>query len=97
MENNRRGKDTDENCLIDQEVFAFASTSLTKSTGDTAFTITPTGGSGTGGITYLSTDPGVASIAADSGEVTIAAGGTTTITATKAGDTTYTRPPPATP
>ena len=83
------GKDTDENCLIDQEVFAFASTSLTKSTGDVAFTITPTGGSGTGGITYLSTDPGVASIAADSGEVTIAAGGTTTITATKAGDTTY--------
>ena len=84
------GKDLDENCsLIDQEVFAFASTSLTKSTGDAAFTITPTGGSGTGGITYLSTDPGVASIAADSGEVTIAAGGTTTITATKAGDTIY--------
>ena len=82
------GKDL-ENCLIDQEVFAFASTSITKSTGDAAFTITPTGGSGTGGITYLSTDPGVASIAADSGEVTIAAGGTTTITATKAGDTTY--------
>ena len=83
------GKDLDEICLIDQEVFAFASTSLTKSTGDAAFTITPTGGSGGGGITYLSTDPGVASIAADSGEVTIAAGGTTTITATKAGDTTY--------
>ena len=37
------GKGTDENCLIDQAVFAFASTSLTKSTGDAAFTITPTG------------------------------------------------------
>ena len=50
----------------------------------------PTGGSGTGGITYLSTDPGVATIAADSGEVTIVgSGGTTTITATKAADTNY--------
>ena len=84
------GKDLDGNCpLIDQEVFAFASTSLTKSTGDAAFTITPTGGSGTGGITYQSSDTSVATIAADSGEVTIAGVGTTTITATKAGDTTY--------
>ena len=72
----------------DQAAFDFASASLTRSFGDAAFTITPTGGSGTGGITYLSTNPTVATVAT-TGEVAIAGIGTTTITATKAGDVDY--------
>ena len=83
------GKDLDENCARYQAPFTFASTRLTKSFGDAAFTFTPTGGSGTGGITYQSTDPTVATIASDTGVVTIAGVGTTTITAAKTGDTTY--------
>ena len=82
-------KDTDENCARYQAPFTFASTRLTKGFGDAAFTVTPIGGSGTGGITYLSTDPTVATIVDNTGEVTIEGIGRTTITATKAGDTTY--------
>ena len=83
------GQDLDENCLIDQKVFAFASATLTKGIGDAAFTFTLTDvGSGTGVITYHSSDISVATIDAN-GEVTITGGGETTITATKAKDTTY--------
>ena len=85
------GKDPEVECLIEQAVFAFASPSITKGIGDAAFTIPPTGGAGAGGITYRSTNPTVATIAANTGEVTIIGIGTTTITATKAGDTTYNR------
>ena len=79
-------KDLDENCARYQESFIFAPTRLTKRFGDAVFTFTPTGGTGAGGITYQSSDTSVATIAATTGEVTIVGGGTTTITATKAGD-----------
>ena len=74
---------------VEQAAFAFVSTNLTKSFGDAVFTFTPTGGSGTGVITYLSSDTDVATIVATTGEVAIVGGGTTTITATKAGDSDY--------
>ena len=83
------GKDAEVNCRTGQELFTFDSPRLTKGIGDAAFTITPTGGSGTGGITYQSDAPNVATIAANTGEVTITGDGKTTITATKAGGTTY--------
>ena len=83
------GKDSDENCARYQAPFTFASPRLTKSIEDAAFTATPTGGSGGGGITYLSSDTSVATIDTDTGEVTIVGGGTTTITATKAGNSAY--------
>ena len=77
---------------VEQAAFAFASDMVAKTFGDTTFTFTPTGGSGTGAITWESSDPAVATISATSGEVTIVGDGTTTITtitATKAADTTY--------
>ncbi len=52
------------------------------------YAITNTG-SGIGSITYASSQPGIATVDASSGEVTLIGPGTTTITATKAGDTTY--------
>ena len=53
------------------------------------FTVTATGGSGDGAVTYESDDTAVATVVADSGEVSIVAIGTTTITATKATDANY--------
>lgn len=47
------------------------------------------GGSGTGGITYSSSDPRVATIDASTGALTLVAPGSTTITATKAADSNY--------
>lgn len=62
---------------------------VTKTYGDAVFTHAATGGSGTGAVTYSSSDPAVATID-NSGTVTIQKAGTTTLTATKAGDATYT-------
>ena len=73
----------------DQAEFDFASTTVYKTVGDPVFTFTPTGGSGTGVITYESSKTEVASVSTLNGEVTIGSVGTTTITATKAGDATY--------
>ena len=63
---------------------------VTKAYGDPTFTnaITNTG-SGTGAITYDSSVKSVATVNTTTGEVTILTVGTTTITATKAGDATY--------
>ena len=74
---------------VEQAAFAFANQGEDKINGDDAFTISPTGGSGTGSITWESSDPTVATISATSGEVTIVGGGTTIITATKAADANY--------
>ena len=52
------------------------------------FTVTVTGGSGDGAVTYKSDDPAVATVD-NSGEVIIKTIGTTTITATKAADANY--------
>ena len=83
------GEDTAVNCARYQASFTFASNRLTRSFGDAAFTFTPTGGSGTGAITYASGDTTVASVSATSGEVTIAGVGSAIITATKAADANY--------
>ncbi|MFB0920347.1 MAG: YDG domain-containing protein, partial [Oscillospiraceae bacterium] len=63
---------------------------VTKTYGAAKFTYTATGGSGGGAVSYASSDTSVATIDASTGEVTIKKFGTTTLTVTKAGDTTYT-------
>ncbi len=54
------------------------------------FTQAATGGSGTGTITYESSNQAVATVDTNTGEVTPLSSGTVTITATKEGDDTYT-------
>ncbi len=66
-----------------------AGSDVAKVVGDAKFTQAATGGSGTGAITYSSSTEAVATVNATTGEVTIGGAGTTTITATKAGDDTY--------
>ncbi len=53
---------------------------------DTTFVNTASGGLGTGAITYVSSDPAVATVDATTGTVTVVGLGTATITATKAAD-----------
>ena len=72
----------------EQTSFVFADTTVRKTTGDDPFTVTATGGSGDGAVTYESDDTAVATVD-NSGKVTIVAIGRTTITATKAADTNY--------
>lgn len=57
--------------------------------GDADFTVTATGGSGTGALTFTSSDPQVATIDADSGFVHITGTGSFTITVTKSADLHY--------
>ena len=73
------------------DTIAFADTgNVTKTLGDVPFTRAVTNiGSGTGAITYASSEPTVAEVNAATGEVTILYVGTTEITATKAADSTY--------
>ena len=73
---------------ISQAAFTFANPTVDKTFGDPVFTFTPTGGLGTGAITWESSDPTVATVST-SGEVAIVSVGMTTITATKAADTIY--------
>jgi len=61
---------------------------LTKSYGDQSFMLSSTGGSGTGDVSFASSNPLVASVTAD-GYVTINAVGSATITAIKASDGNY--------
>ena len=73
-----------------QTGFAFTDATVRKTIEDTdPFTLTPNGGSGSGAVTYESSDTPVATVDPNSGEVTIVAIGETTITATKAGDANY--------
>ena len=65
-----------------------AGADVTKTFGDAAFTQAATGGSGTGGVSYTSSNASVASVTA-AGTVTVVAPGTAVITATKAGDANY--------
>ena len=58
-----------------------------KTYGDTAFTLSTTGGSGTGAVTYVSSDSSILSITGN--RATILKAGTVTITATKAADNDY--------
>jgi endo-1,4-beta-D-glucanase Y len=73
------------------DTIAFAdSGNVTKTLGDAPFTRAVTNrGSGTGAISYTSSEPTVAEVNAATGEVTILYLGTTEITATKAADSTY--------
>ena len=73
----------------EQAGFSFATATVNKIVGNPAFTEAVSGGSGEGAVTYASGDTRVASVNADSGEVTILVGGTSTITATKAADDNY--------
>lgn len=58
-----------------------------KTYGDAAFTVATSGGSGSGAITFVSSDPSVISISGTT--ATIHKAGSATITATKAGDALY--------
>ena len=69
-----------------QEDFGFASTEVAKFVNDGPFTEIPTGGLGSGAVTYVSSNLEVATVDANSGEVTINAVGATIITATLAAD-----------
>ena len=69
-----------------QEDFGFASTEVAKIVNDSPFTEIPTGGLGSGAVTYTSDNTAVAIVDANSGEVTINAVGATIITATLAAD-----------
>lgn len=67
---------------------------IAKSYGDLPFTLSTTGGAGTGAVTWSSSDPEVASINANTGEVTIHKANEetpVTITAIKAADGDYTK------
>lgn len=82
------------NCIA--PTLSFASSLITKNTGDASFTNTLSSNSG-GTVTYSSSNTSVATINSSSGLVTIVGAGTTTITANQAasgnycsGSTTYT-------
>ena len=57
--------------------------------GSGKFTVSTTGGSGNGEVTYSSSDSNVLAVDATSGEVTVVGLGTAVITATKASDSNY--------
>lgn len=63
--------------------------SITKKYGDTKFTVTATGGNGTGAYSFSSSNTAAATIDSTSGEVTIIGVGTTNITVKKLGDNNY--------
>ena len=69
-----------------QPDFGFAEPTVNKIPTDANFTETATGGFGTGAVTYTSSDTAVATVVSGTGEVDIIAFGSTTITATSAGD-----------
>ena len=69
-----------------QEDLSFASTEVAKIVNDSPFTEIPTGGLGSDAVTYVSSNLEVATVDANSGEVTINAVGATIITATLAAD-----------
>lgn len=72
---------------LEQTPLAFASDAVSVQT-DQSVSNSLSGGSGTGALTFTSSDESVATVAAD-GTITVIAAGSTTITATKAGDDTY--------
>jgi N-acetylneuraminic acid mutarotase len=62
---------------------------VSKQLSDPAFSNIASGGAGSGGITYSSSDSSIARVNASSGEVTVLTPGTVQISATKAADATY--------
>ena len=59
---------------------------ISKTYGDSAFTLSVTGGSGNGAVTWQSSHPEIVSVDAGTGRVTIRQAGSATVTATKAAD-----------
>ncbi len=78
----------DEHVKTDQANFS-AGDDVAKFAGEENFTQTATGVEGTVVTTYASSDESVATVVSETGEVYIQAVGTTTITATNAGDDDY--------
>ncbi|MBR1403734.1 MAG: Ig-like domain-containing protein, partial [Treponema sp.] len=78
-----------ETAVIQAGSISYATTSVSKTTGSTAFTneLTKTGD---GTVTYSSSDENVATVNASTGEVTIEGTGTATITATVTDSASYT-------
>ena len=74
--------------ITDQKEFKITGVPSTVTYGGEKFTLGTTGGSGTGTVTYSVPENSAVSVTSG-GEVTILKVGTTTITATKAGDTNY--------
>lgn len=72
----------------DQTGLGFQDETISKTYGDDVFTVVASGGQGGGGVTYRSSDTGVATVT-DSGVVTIKSAGTAMITAKKSSDSTY--------
>ncbi|MEN6350795.1 MAG: Ig-like domain-containing protein [Syntrophomonas sp.] len=69
--------------------FSFASGTINKTCGDSTFTVTASGGPGTGAVTYKSSDTNIATIGESTGLVTILKPGTIKLTATQAEDDQY--------
>ena len=72
---------------LEQSALAFTSSAISVSLGQSVSNVL-SGGSGTGAVSYASSDESVATVAAD-GSITVIAAGSTTITAQKAGDDMY--------
>lgn len=74
---------------LEQAPLVFESENVLKQINDESFAVPLFGGSGTGAIAYSSSDPSIASVDTETGEVIVVAPGTTTITAFKNGDAVY--------
>lgn len=69
---------------------AITYSNVTKAYGDSSFNWTASGGSGSNSFQYSSSNPAIATIDSSTGLVTIKKAGTVTLTASKAGNSTYT-------
>jgi len=72
-----------------QNEFSISNAPSTVIYGDNPFTLSTTGGTGTGAITYSSSNTSVLTVNVTTGDVTVVGIGDATITATKAGDSNY--------
>ncbi len=72
----------------DQAVLSITNVPPTITYGDAAFTLVTSGGSGTGVVAWSSSNPNVLAVD-NTGKVTVVGAGSATITATKAGDSSY--------
>ena len=75
--------------VVDKVEDDFTYSNVAKNYGDGTFTHTVTGGSGTGAVSYTSSDTSVATINSLTGGVTIVGAGNTTLTATRVDDSNY--------
>lgn len=71
------------------QTIVFAQSDVVKAVGDEAFVVELTDGRGSGKVSYSSSDPAIAEVNADTGEVSVKAFGEVTIQAQKAADEAY--------